>query len=57
MAIQFLVLGIWMISPVVGIVAAKVKGFNPVWGALGGVILGPLAILLFCVDSLVIPKK
>ena len=57
MAIQFLLLSIWMISPVVGIVAAKVKGFNPVWGALGGVILGPLAILLFFVDSLVIPKK
>lgn len=56
MKIEFLILGIWLISPVIGIVAARVKGFNPVWGALGGVILGPLAVLMFFVDSLVIPK-
>jgi hypothetical protein len=42
----------WLvIGLLLGIAAAQKKGFSPVLGAVGGLLLGPLAILMFAVSG------
>lgn len=40
-----------LLGLVIGILAARQRGFNMVGGAIGGALLGPLALLLFFVSG------
>lgn len=45
-------ISIWLVfGAVIGYMAAQKKGWNPAMGILGGVLLGILSPLLFCVSS------
>lgn len=39
----------WLTGLLIGILAAQRRGFSPVVGALSGLLLGPLAFLMFFV--------
>jgi len=41
----------WLFGILVGIAAAQKKGFSSVAGAIGGLLLGPLAVLMFFVSG------
>lgn len=45
----------WLFWPVlgalIGVAAARKKGFSTVVGVLGGLLLGPLAVLMFAVSG------
>jgi len=49
MSTEFLVWALFGV--VIGYAAAKRKGWNPAMGAVGGALLGPLALLLFFVSG------
>lgn len=40
-----------VIGGAIGYTASGRQGFSPVWGVIGGVLLGPLAVLMFAVDG------
>jgi len=42
---------LWLLCPLVGLAAARTRGFSLIWGAIGGILLGPLAVLMFFVSS------
>lgn len=48
---QDLLFAMGFLGLLIGVLAAKKKGFSVVGGALGGLILGPLAVLLFLVSG------
>lgn len=45
----FEVAALWLVGALIGVLAAQRKGFSLTVGVLGGVLLGPFAVLLFLV--------
>lgn len=45
-----LLLLFWALFALVGLAAAQRKGFPPVAGVIGGLLLGPLAVLMFLIS-------
>ena len=48
---DIMILFFWCLFALVGVAAAQRKGFSPVAGLIGGLLLGPLSVLLFFVSS------
>jgi hypothetical protein len=49
---------VWMIvGALIGVLAAQKKGFSIVGGVIGGLLLGPLAILMFFVSGVASGKE
>jgi hypothetical protein len=46
-----IIISIWLLGILIGIAAAQRRGFSQVAGAIGGLLLGPLAFLLFFVSG------
>ena len=42
---------LWLLFALVGLGAANHRGFSPIAGIIGGLLLGPLSVLLFWVSS------
>lgn len=40
-----------VLGALIGAAAASIRNFSIVWGVLGGLLLGPLAVLLFLVKG------
>lgn len=40
-----------LLGALIGIAAAQSRGFSVAGGILGGILLGPLAVLMFCVSG------
>jgi hypothetical protein len=45
------ILAWWLIGALIGVAAAQKKGFSMAGGIIGGLLLGPLAFLLFLVTG------
>lgn len=45
------ILAWWILGALIGYAASQKKGFSPVAGVLGGLLLGPFAFLMFLVTG------
>jgi len=48
---MFILIALWLLFALIGLAAAQKKGFSPVAGVLGGLLLGPLSVLMFFVSG------
>ena len=46
-----MVIGLWLLGALIGVAAAQRRGYSLVAGVIGGLLLGPLAVLMFFVSG------